>query len=238
MGRLSIFGALALVSACATAEPLGGTVEQQDAAPPQEFPDAAPPDAGPTEVTLSQSMSMDIETQNSIACVRTVNNVPQFTLPNSYFRVFDLAEEIAGDLEINAVTMGVQRSDPGGQGMQVVDIRLHTLEGSFVVANLTQLATAQLELGDETQSIHEIPIEATAPADSKLVVEVFAATGDPDRFFFLGSNSLGETGDSFIRSPDCDFNEPIAIRTLEVGDPPAPATSHMVLMVSGIGRAR
>ena len=230
MGRLSIFGALALVSACATAEPLGGTVEQQDAAP-QTFPDAAPEpaDAGPAAVTLSQSMSMDIIAGNSVAC--ELNDIHA---ENRYYRVFDLASEgITNDLEISQVTIGIEVATAGSGGMQPIQVLLHTLPDgeSFVRANLDLINSVTVQVPDQSLSLLPVEIAATAPGGSKLVVEILTPDGGPDgHSLFIGSNGGGQTAPSYIAADagNCNFPEPVDTETA-TQDP-----MHIVMSVDGV----
>jgi hypothetical protein len=229
MGRLSIFGALALVSACATAEPLGGTVEEQRDAAPQTFPDAAPPDAGPAAVTLSQSTSMDIIADNSVAC--SLNSIHA---ENRYYRVFDLAGEgITTDLEISQVTVGIEVATAGSGGMQPIQVLLHTLPDgeTFVRANLDLINSVTVQVPDQSLSLLPVEIAATAPGGSKLVVEVLTPDGEPaGHSLFIGSNGGGQSAPSYIAadSGNCNFPEPVDTATA------SPNAMHIVLTVDGV----
>jgi hypothetical protein len=227
MGRLSIFGALALVSACATADPLGGPVEEQDAAP-QTFPDAAaPPDAGPEAVTLSQSTSTEIVELNSVSC----STQAAVHSDNSYYRVFDLADEgIETDFSISSITFGVQFARSGSGGAQPIELRVHTLEGSFVRGNLTSLMTVPMDLSDQEAGLVTVDLAVDVPGGAKLVLELFTPDGlDAGHRFRVGSNGDGQSAPSYISAPppECNFQEPTD--TVTAGFP----NMHIVLSVDG-----
>lgn len=175
------------------------------------FNDATPGDAGLTNVTLSHSASEDIVGGNSVAClVREDTNgdgtlEPQFHTDNSFYRVFDLtAEGVRGDFEISHLRVGVQSASGGADATQPCRVKLHTLSGAFVTANLTELASLELDVPDRGGGVVEIPIAATAPADSTLVVEINTPNGDPDNLMFIGTNDAGETAPTYLRAPACD----------------------------------
>lgn len=207
--------------------------------------DATPPvDAGPTPVTLTHSTDPSTVTAaNSVACVQQQtdadgNTVPVFHQENSYYRVFDLeALGVDRDLAISKVSFGIESANSGAANQQMVEIKLHTLDGAFQVANLAPLASAQVLVTDQSQEILEVDIEAVAPASSILVAEVLIPNGDPDRLMFIGSNTAGQSGPSYLRAPSCDddgndatpsaFEEPVDLT-------PFFPDMHVVLSVSGI----
>lgn len=230
--RMGLALALLAAQGCAKGGALGE--DQQDAGPLGEDA-ASQPDAdpGPTPATLSQTTSTDITDNNAIACLHSVNGTPVYHNPNQYFRVFDLAAEgIDGDFEVDKVTLGIENADPGGAQSQTIEVKLHTLDGSFVIANLTQLASTQVSVDSQSLTMLDVDLQATVPAGSKLVAEVFTPTGDPDRFFIMGSNAAGESAPGFIRAPLCGFDEPIDISTIDVNG--SPSTMDMILQVHGV----
>ncbi len=187
----------------------------------------------PIEAVLSQSTS-EVITAGSIACITSVGGTPRNLLENSYYRVFDLAAlGIDSDFDISKVTVGIESATSGAGGNQPIKVRLHTLFGTFVTGNLTQLASVDVSVPDQTNSMLDVDIAATAPAGSLLVVEVFLpdAEGVADHLFFIGSNKDGESGPSYLRGPTCDFLEPIPISTIQVDG--ANVVMHLVLTVTG-----
>lgn len=129
--------------------------------------------------------------------------------------------------------MAIEFADAGGDASQPIEVKLHTLEGSFVVANLTELASTQVSVPDQTLSMLDVDIAATVPGGSKLVVEVFTPDGTGSNHAFRpGSNDSGESAPGFIRAPVCGNDEPIDISTVIVNN--EPSTMDLILEVSGV----
>lgn len=212
----------------------GGGGSQQppdpDAGPVEPVPDAAP--GQPQELTLTQTTSDQVLESHSIACFELDDNDdPLRNLQNSYYRVFDLEElGIDGDLEISSVIFGVESARSPDNSAQDAKVILHTLEGeNLLVASLTEIANKDLSIDPATQTSLEVPIDATVPAGSTLVFELFIPAAEGDELFFIGSNALGETGPSYLRAPasGCDFIEPTEFA--DIGFPDV----HIVMMVKG-----
>lgn len=174
------------------------------------FPDSGSSDAGLVPITLSHSGSTDIAPGNSVACNQRQDDgtgtlVPVYHTENSFYRVFDLtAEGVERDLAVEQVSFGVESARGGADATQPISVKLHTLTGQFVVANLTELATVDIDVPDQAATTIDVPIEATVPANATLVVEIAMGSGEPDDLFFIGSNTAGETSPTYLRAPDCD----------------------------------
>ncbi len=216
----------------------GGEVE-----PPT--PDAAPPAPDAGTIVLTQSQSTDIVGFTGVSCfddndVQTVN---------SFYRVFDLAAEgITGPIQVTKVTFGVEECVSGSTGLPVTVI-LRALEGEFS-ADQNQLALANMSgppLGSAETTIpevafpgegqlggilHEVPIQATVPAGTRLVVEVAHQALQPGQALLLGANRLAQDGFTYWRAAECDLAEPVNPDTVddEAGDP---FVMHWVLVVEG-----
>lgn len=172
---------------------------------------------------LSHSASYEITSDNSVACQDKTNS-----FENSYYRVFDLVEfGINEELNVTSVEFGVQRAR-GGSGEQLVAINLYSLNGPFELANLTQIGTFEAFLPDDALTIFSAPIQGIVPAGGTLVVEVFTPNGeDEGNLFLIGSNAEGQTGLSYIRAPECGFNEPSDLTEMGFSD------MHIVMNVYG-----
>jgi hypothetical protein len=243
----------ALSSGCATGKSTqpGGNDQPDASSGGGGFVDAAPradaapqpPDAAPQggAVTLSQSSSMDVIGQNSVACpaVDPVFGVVLGTADNSYYRVFDLAAAgVTGDLTISSVTVGVEDAESGGGGGQPAGVKLYTLNGNFTLGNLTQLASANVTVQDVAApaqgttggQLIDFPISATAPAGSQLVVEFHSPDGGNDgNFLYVGSNTAAQTGPTYVRAANCSVNQPTDAASGAVGAP----DMHWVVTVTG-----
>jgi hypothetical protein len=235
--RLSTVIACALaasVAACAkgTANqgdgPDARVVSFPDADPSQ--PDAAPggtPDAAPGTPmmrTLSQTTADTIVALNSLSCN---GGDPQTHSLNRYFRVFDLpAAGINSAFQVSNVTVGIETATSLG-GTQPATVLLYTLNGTPSLANLSQLTSTPVTVTDQDAMMLSVPITATAPAGSKLVVEFTTPDGTAGgNLLFIGSNTAGESSPSYIVAPDCDVTDFTVASTLG-------ATMHMVIKVTG-----
>lgn len=249
---IAIPASLSLATACATGKsthPGGG--DQPDAgggsfADAGFRADAAPsPDGGGGggggPVTLSQSSSMDVVGGNSDNVICVVTAYPGGpvigTAENFYYRAFDLtAAGVTGDLAISKVSVGIEDAESQG-GTQPASVALYTLNGAFTLANLTQLASTDVNVSDVTfpgngntgGTVLDIPITATAPAGSTLVVEFHIPDGSNDgNFLEVGSNTAAQTGPTYFRAPSdgCDITEPTDASTID-------GNMHWVMTVTG-----
>lgn len=175
---------------------------------------------------ITHSTTQNITALNSVSC----NNGGLHTL-NSYYRVFDLVGEfgITDPIQVDELSFGVEQA-LGNGGTQLVIVRLYTLSGPFILANLTQLGSENLDVPDgATGTIFTATFdpEITVPANSILVAEVFTPDGTASgNSFFIGSNADPETAPSYIRAPACGINQPTT--TAAIGFP----NMHIVLNVS------
>jgi hypothetical protein len=196
-----------------------------DAMPPP--PDAEPaPDAGPNAVTLSQNNATNLVAGNSIACS---DQVTGFTDDNSYYRVFDLtAMGVAGQFTAESVTFGIETSDAHN-----AEVKLYRLTGAFTLANLTALYTQPVSIpavADGAPQAMTVPLGSpvVVAAGSKLVVEVHSPDLQPtSKQFFIGSNTAGETGASYIKATGCSVTQPETMAQAGF------ANVHIVLTVAG-----
>lgn len=198
----------------------GGTSESSGAdASPGSSPDAAvaEQDAGIQEVTLQAGADNSITPQNSVSC--NSGGPDFFHADNHYYRTYPLASVgVTSDFIVSSVDIGVEEAASAG-GSQPVQVTLHTLDGPLQLANLTLLASTSAAVPDQTEAIINVPISATVPAGSTLVIEVFTPNGqEPQNRFFIGSNREGEAFPSFLRAPggNCALEEPTATNALGV----------------------
>jgi hypothetical protein len=222
--------------ACATAKSSGEGGDQADARIGDDV-DAAPrADSGPDidaatgAVTLTQSSSNTIANANSIACT----NLDNTTALNTYYRVFDLsAEGVSGSFDVSKVSFGIE-SAASGAGSETATLDLYTLDGAFQIENLTQLTSSDLEIADvnadgsASGTIQDVAVTGSAPAGSKLVVELLTPDGSADgNTFYVGSNP--DAAPTFLRAPDCGVDQPTAPADVD----PSGANMHWVLSVTG-----
>ena len=194
---------------------------------------AASPDAdvGPMPLNLTQSTSMAITADNSVACF---NGEVGYTLEASYYRVFDLPQlGISDAITIDALSIGIENAVGGAGASQPAKVVLHSLSqppsgGVFLVANLTTLASADIQVADQATAVLEVPLAANVPAGTRLVAELLVPDGSADgNLLFPGSNAAGESGPTYVRDGCGGADDPIEMTQLDV------TNMHWVLSLSG-----
>lgn len=243
MRRLSLAAVLAMpLAACASggAPQTGDDVVDPDAADNPDDPDArptidAPPaiDAAPMAVTLTQSTAATITSPNTVACASSdsIAPDPDFTLENHFYRAFRLMDHgISGQFTATRIDLGIEQAETVA-GQQTLTVRLHTAAGMFPGGALTQLHTQSVVVTDVAATVMPITLSApvVVPPSSQLVLEVVGpAHATANNFFFPGSNTAGETRDSYIAAADCGIAAPVAFSTVD-----GTAVVHLVMTVSG-----
>ena len=86
---------------------------------------------------LTHSTSQSIIQFNSVSC-----NAGGLHTNNSYFRVFDLANDfgINESIDVESVDFGVEQAT-GATGSQPITVNIYTLSGPLLIANLTLVGT-------------------------------------------------------------------------------------------------
>jgi hypothetical protein len=228
-----------LLAACATADGGGdddtvdsGIVLRPDASMQQGTPDAMPqqgtpdampqqstPDAmpmgNPVPITLSHSTSQNIVSLNSVACS---NQTTGATRENHYYRIFDLGGfGVTSALTVTSVDVAIETA-VGAAGSQSATLIVHTLTGTLETGTLTPITTLPVTVTDQDLTILNIPIAATVPAGSQMVIEFSTPDGDIiGNTLYIGSNSLGESSPSYLTAVDCGINTPST--TTSIGFP-------------------
>ncbi|MGE0636859.1 MAG: HYR domain-containing protein, partial [Bacteroidia bacterium] len=158
------------------------------------------------EPVLTESLDQSIVFANSVSC-----NAGGLHANNSYMRVFDLpALGYTNDFYINSVDVGIEDATGAG-GSQPATLNLYSLTGPLLFANLTLLATEAVTVADQSLSVLNIPLanQLTVPAGTTLVVEFFTPDGQvAGHSLFVGTNNLGQTGDTYLAAADCGVPEP------------------------------
>ncbi len=172
---------------------------------------------------LTHSLSQTIVQFNSVSC-----SAGGLHTDNSYLRVFDLAAfGITGDFVVTNVEVGIEDAIGAG-GTQPVEVRLYTLDGALLWANMTLIGQASVNIPDQSLSHFSVPVTGVAPAGSILVVEFFTPNGQvAGHSLYVGSNNLGQTAPTYLAAADCGFPEPTD--TAAIGFP----DMHLVMNVTG-----
>jgi subtilisin family serine protease/uncharacterized membrane protein len=172
-----------------------------------------------SEMVLTHSASQEIAEATGVRCGSTGS-----TAQNSFMRTYTLEDfEITGDFSATAVEFGVESVI----GNINAEVNLYTLEGDFVLENLTLLGSSDISLSSsEDLSVVSIPLEADVPAGSTMVVELFIPES-ADSDFFPGANSEGQTAPGYIVGPECGITQPTTYDAIDFPD------VHLVLNVVG-----
>ncbi len=215
---------IVVATGCATATYVdrdgGGGDDDIDArvdAPPDAAIDAPVDAPSLVTVTLSQSGAMSITPDNSVACVRQSDGV---TRENSFYRAFRLADHgVTRPFTPTMVSFGVEVADAAGAGTtQPLQVRLHTLAGAMIRANLTNVAGNNVTLPNTAAgTIVNVPITPAPmiPPTATLVAEIFVPDSDAvGHRFFPGTNTGTETQPGYVRGPICNIPEPATYNSL------------------------
>ena len=180
-------------------------------------PDSGSEAARPRIVTLSQSVSNTIASPNTVACG---NSTTGFTRENTYWRAFNLATQgVTTSFSAQSVTIGIERAQATG-GSQTITVKLYTNTGAaFPGGTRTEIASNNFTIQDVAAPVlrtFNLPTAVNVPAGTnELVLSVtsmdFTTAGNT---FYLGSNSLGETGPSYISAPACNINTPTTLSSI------------------------
>jgi len=182
--------------------------------------------------TISHSTSMTLSNTN-VACN---GGTPSTSSDNRYFRYFKLSDfSITADYTISSVQFGVQTlTIPTLPDGFPVTVKIYaTTSNNFPVAypaGYTELAqvTTNFLLAD-VETLVSVPIAATIPAGSNVLVEVgyVAQTANSGNRIFLSANDLGESAPTYISSTACSLVPPTPLASINFPN------AHLVLSVTG-----
>lgn len=232
--RPLLFATLLVVGACAEAGKSGfsgvgdGGIRLVDGngsnePPPDAFVSHIDAPPGMMTKTLDENSSDTLDLSNALACSSNLNNVPQYTLANSYVRVFDPSQfGITTDFHVTQVTFQVLEATPNG-GVNVT-LKVGTYTGSLVGATLdtaamtavatnTMVQVPQIASGGTGGTVNQA-ITATIPAGTKLFTEVDVPAVPDGQFFYFGQNTAEDTLPSYIMAADCNVTAPQTIKSL------------------------
>ncbi len=160
------------------------------------------PGCGP--LTLTQNTDPNTVVGGGVACAGG-----GITAENAFARCFNLATGITAgqQVTINCVDFGVEANNPAF----TVNVNIYTVTACPpTVANRTLVRSLPVvvpNVGLSIQTATFVP-PVIIPANSSIMVEVFAPDRDPAAggdggAFFMGSNAAGQSAPSFIKAPDC-----------------------------------
>ena len=177
----------------------------------------------PAQVLMTQSVDNNtITASNSVRCDGGGTHTD-----NSYWRSYSLANHgITTTIDVTEVRFGVELATSGsGQG-QPVEVRLYLDPTPAVLmprAGLTAVYAETLTVPDMSMGIVNhvlscMPKIAVVTGTEQLVIELFTPDGSSGgNSFFIGSNSLGQTGPTYLSAPGCGVPEPMDTAQLGFG---------------------
>lgn len=177
------------------------------------------------QTTLTHSATQAI-TSSSVNCN---SGSPNFLhTDNSFYRVFDLADFGINDpFAVSSVEVGIGFV---AGGSQLVEVKLHQLNGALSTANLTLIGSAKhVVVAGDVGFVISIPVSGTVPANGILVVEIMQPNGQhatDGKSLSLGFNNAGQSDSTYLRATSCGIN---TITDLANFDP----DGHLVLNVVG-----
>jgi hypothetical protein len=171
-------------------------------------------------VTLTQSTSQTITSGNSAACLENLT----YHHDNSYWRVFTLSRA----LNVNSVEIGIEQA-AATSGSQPLTVNIYAnINGDFPAGTRIPFGTSTVDVSDQALTKLTIPITASLPRNVQMVLEVFTPSGvASENLFFMGSNSSGQSGSSYISAADCSLPTPVTFSS--IGFP----NVHLVMNVIG-----
>jgi PKD repeat protein len=175
------------------------------------------------QATITHSISQTIMPGNFISCSYDGGAT---TKENGFLRTFFLEDfDISGNFVISEVSFGIE-----GINLEPIEItvNLYTLNTlPFTYSNMTLIGSESVILTIQALTVVNIPINATAPAGSTLVVEVDVPDTSGTAAFYMGANDLGQTAPSYWRSASCGLAQPTSFAN--IGYP----NVHIVINVTG-----
>ena len=187
------------------------------------------PDKSDIQILVTQSLSSEIEESSSISC-----NQNGVHYENSYYRNFDLYNNfyINGEWIVENIEIGAALAQ-AADGSQVIKLKFYAMPESspLVPDSMTLLYEQEAVYYDsDSDTLVNYPIMeiVAVPARRNLVVEILTPDGQEEQnYFFIASNSLGETAPSYIRAPSCNREKPIALSQIGYPD------MHIIMNVYG-----
>jgi hypothetical protein len=178
-------------------------------------------------VTLRQTADDKVERSLVFGCTNSDGTTPD----TSWYRVFSLAESgITNTFQVEQVTVGICFS----VGSPMLDVKLGLYGGSIEDSVLDLAKVTPLDAGavavpaNQIPRLIGVPIDATVPSGSNIIVEVstpdLEGTGQEVN---IGLTAAAETQPAFLRAPLCGTAMPTT--TTAAGH----ADAHFVITVTG-----
>ena len=175
-------------------------------------------------VTMAQTTSSTIALGQSFGCVQPPAN---YTLENSYYRVFTLTDYgVSGTLHVTQVDFAIDTAMAGTGGSQPGKLNLGTYTGTPGGATLdlslvTGVSSLDISIPDGGGAQMTVPLAADIAASANLIVELVIPRGvDQRNKFLIGLSGDGERQPGYTRGPDCNTATPVTMQSVATpGDP-------------------
>lgn len=216
---LLLLAALAFLPQTALAQHLANAVGSAEVGPYAETdhgPRARRAHAG--GLALTHSVSDTLVARTAINCNTGSSGL---TFENSYWRVFDLdAFGFTDPFTVTDLDIGIELAE-FVTGAPPSNVRLYTLDGDFVQANLTLVDEIEFEVFDgDDLSVVTVEIDGTFAVGEVLVVEWNVPDLREDgAAVFYGANAAGQTGPTYLSAAACGLPEPTDLANVGPGFP-------------------
>ena len=159
---------------------------------------------------ITQSTSQNID-GGTVTC-----NAGGLHADNSFYRVFDLANDfsITNDWTIYRLDFAVSTAVAAGTagGVQPGSVKIYSLVGDLLLANLTLLGEEDISIPDDTGTPfmieHTLVTPIDVPAGSVIVYEFFLPDGQTDgHSCYPGISDEAENDDSYLMADACSISE-------------------------------
>lgn len=156
--------------------------------------------------TLTRSTSQTILPDHSLACELSTGIIKD----NIFYRYFKLSDfSITTSYDITSIDFGVEKLENAPSGGYPVTVQVYSLTDAFPTSNLTLVNQVTTNLQNQAETIINVPITATIPANDDFVIGISVPDGAPTNTTFqIGSNNLGESDPSYFSSVECNIDTP------------------------------
>ena len=180
--------------------------------------------------TLTHSVSQTITDLNSVACEQQFDIVSD----NTFYRSFKLTDfGITGSYDISSVQYGIEVMSGAPAAGYPITVSIYTTSDDFPDDDLILVNQVTEMITNQSLQLHSTPITASIPAGAEIVIAIYVKSdvvadgGNGQVTFQIGSNSDGETAESYISAPQCGFDDPTGFEDLGRPD------IHLVMNVDG-----
>lgn len=164
----------------------------------------------PFEIDFGASVSCNGDTE-------TTGNA--FSWDNKVSRSFKLHDfDIYGNFLVHKVSFGVQNVLSLPQDGYPATVNLYTSEGDYPYGELTLIGTAETVITQANSHTVEVPLEATVPAGSELVMEIHYNGESIMSVLYIGANAANDDQPAYIQAEVCGVPTPVEVANIGAPD--------------------